>query len=495
MEPRTVPEPRRPKTLFDKLAYGFGSVAYGVKDNGFSYLLLLYYNQVIGMPASQVGLALLIVLVIDALVDPALGYASDNTRSRWGRRHPYMYAAAIPVAISYLALWNPPDNLSDAAQFWYLVVVASVVRVFISFNEIPSTSLVADLTEDYDQRTSFLSYRYFFGWWGGLTVHILAFSYFLRPTPEQPVGQLNQAGYQSYAVVASLLMLTAILVSALATHRHIPSFALPPPKRPMSLGRVARDMLETLNNRAFLVMAAAALFGYCSQGLVAAMITYFRTYFWELSGPQIGLISAGNFASALVALLLAPRVSKALGKKRGVITVSLLVILFSPLVYLARFAGIMPPNGSDALVAVLFCSSFISVVLSIISGILTTSMFADVVEDSQLRTGRRNDGVFFSANSFVAQCVAGVGLFLAGVILQFAAFPEGARPGEVPDEVLNKLMFTEISVVAGLQVLNLAFLFLYPITRAKHQANLDRLAAATLERSHVPYPETSASNV
>lgn len=489
------PAPRRPKTLFDKLAYGFGSVAYGVKDNGFSYLLLIYYNQVVGMPASQVGLALLIVLVIDALVDPALGYISDNTRSRWGRRHPYMYAAAIPAAVSYLALWNPPDGLSGQGLFLYLVVVASIVRVFISFNEIPSTSLVADLTDDYDQRTSFLSYRYFFGWWGGLVVNILAFSYFLRPTPEQPIGQLNQAGYQSYALVASLLMLIAILVSAVATHRHIPSFALPPPKRPMSLGRVAREMIETLNNRAFLVMTGAALFGYCSAGLIAAMVTYFRTYFWELSGPQIGLISASNFISAIAALFLAPRLSRMFGKKRGAIIVAAVVIVLSPITYLARFAGIMPPNGSDALVAVLFTTSFLSVTFSITSGILTASMFADVVEESELRTGRRNEGVFFSANSFVSQCVSGVGLFLAGVILQFAAFPEGARPGEVSDAVLYKLMFTEVAVVAGLQVLNLAMLTLYPITRARHQANLDRLAAAAPERSRVPTSEAGAPPV
>ena len=81
-----------------KLAYGFGAVAYGVKDNGFSFFLLLFYSQVIGLDARLVGIAITIALLFDGLIDPIIGYWSDNLRSKWGRRHPFMYASAIPVA-------------------------------------------------------------------------------------------------------------------------------------------------------------------------------------------------------------------------------------------------------------------------------------------------------------------------------------------------------------------------------------------------------------
>ena len=86
--------------LRTKLFYGFGSVAYGVKDQGFTTLLMLFYNQVVGMPAAWVGSAILVALVVDTMADPIVGQISDNLRSRWGRRHPFMYAAAIPAAIS-----------------------------------------------------------------------------------------------------------------------------------------------------------------------------------------------------------------------------------------------------------------------------------------------------------------------------------------------------------------------------------------------------------
>src|ERR1700748_3261115 len=114
-------------SLRTKLFYGFGSVAFGVKDNGFQTILLLFYNQVVHLPGVLVGLAVSIALMIDAFIDPVVGHFSDNLRTRWGRRHPLMYAAALPVAITYLLLWNPP-HWSASALFVYLIVVSILVR-------------------------------------------------------------------------------------------------------------------------------------------------------------------------------------------------------------------------------------------------------------------------------------------------------------------------------------------------------------------------------
>ena len=97
-------------TLSTKLYYGFGAVAYGAKSNGFNYLLLFFYSQVIGLRADLVSLGILIALIFDAVSDPIVGYLSDNTRSRLGRRHPFMYAAGVPVAIAYFFLWSPPEQ-------------------------------------------------------------------------------------------------------------------------------------------------------------------------------------------------------------------------------------------------------------------------------------------------------------------------------------------------------------------------------------------------
>ena len=200
--------------LSTKLAYGFGAVAFGVKNNGFDYFLLLFYSQVMGVDAPLVGLALLIALVFDAFSDPIVGYLSDNTHSRWGRRHPWMYASALPVAVCYFLLWDPPAGLTGNALFPYILVLAILIRVSITLFEVPSSALSAELTEDYDDRTSLFSYRYFFGWIGGTLMATVALAAFLVPTETITNGLLNKQGYGTYGVVASVVILISILVTS-----------------------------------------------------------------------------------------------------------------------------------------------------------------------------------------------------------------------------------------------------------------------------------------
>ena len=90
-----------------KFLYGFGSIAYGIKDNAFAYFLLFVYVQVFGLAPDLAGLAILIMLIFDAISDPLIGYISDNTKSRWGRRHPFMYGSIIPVSLTFFLIWDP----------------------------------------------------------------------------------------------------------------------------------------------------------------------------------------------------------------------------------------------------------------------------------------------------------------------------------------------------------------------------------------------------
>lgn len=257
---RRVQESEKEVPLSTRLYYGFGAVAYGVKQNGFAFFLLIYYNQVLGLREKLVGLAIMIALLFDAISDPIVGSLSDRFHSRWGRRHPFMYLSILPIAISYYFLWNPPVGLSSGQLFAYLVVLAVLVRLFITFFEIPNTSLVSELTDDYDNRTSLLSVRYFFGWWGGLSMSLIAYGLLLRPTSEYPDGVLNPEGYRTLGLVASCVMVLSILISSLGTHRNIPHLKQPPPQRPFGLVPLIREIKETLSNRSFLVLFASGIF-------------------------------------------------------------------------------------------------------------------------------------------------------------------------------------------------------------------------------------------
>jgi GPH family glycoside/pentoside/hexuronide:cation symporter len=442
--------------LFDKLAYGFGSIAFGVKDNGFSILLMLFYNQALGLSASSVGFAIMVALLVDAICDPLIGNWTDSFRSRLGRRHPFMYAAALPVSVSYFFLWHPPGGMSHPETFIYLITMSIFIRICISFYEIPSSALVVDLSRDYDERTSFLSYRYFFGWVGGLTMGIAAFSIFLRPSASDPSGQLNLAGYANYGLTASLIMFSAIVISSLGTQRHVASFAPPPEKRPFIFARSAREAWQTLANKPFGILALATFFSLAAIGIGGASLTYFRIYFWELSGDQISFLMVGNFASIGVALFFAPKFARRFGKKLAAITLGLMATFLSPAMYLGRLLDVVPANHTPQLYWMLFSLSFIDTILGMSSGIIGSSMLADVVEHAAARTGRHAAGLLFSANAFLLKAMSGIGVF-------------GSQT------VLHNFAWTTGGILLVLSLISVAFVSRFPITRAAHQENLRRL--------------------
>jgi len=459
-----------------KLFYGVGSVAYGVKDGGFGYFLLLYYNQVLGLPESWVGLGIMIALVLDAISNPVVGYISDNLHSRWGRRHPFMYASVVPVAIGYFFLWNPPAGLTQNGLFAYFLVTAVLVRICINLYEIPSASLVSELTDHYDERTSLLSYRFFFGWVGGLTMGAVSYAVFLQPDATHPVGVLNPAGYNAYGLAASVIMAGAILLSAIGTHAHIPTLKQPPPKQPFTVGRTVREVRETLSDRPFLVLLVGGVFSAMAAGLTASLNIYFNTFFWELSSDQITVLVVANFVSAAIALVTAPRLSARFGKKPAAIGVSVTAIALAPVPIVLRLLDLFPANGTPALLPTLLAINTVEVTLIIIASILVSAMVADVVEHSELTTGRRSEGVFFAVRTLVQEAVSGTGIFTSSLILGAIGFPSGAQPGEVAPGVIRTLGVVYVPALVLLYGVSVVFLAGYRISRASHERNLAELA-------------------
>ena len=459
-----------------KVAYGFGSVAFGVKSNGFDYFFLIFYSQVMGVSAYLVSLALMIALVVDALSDPLIGYLSDNTRSRWGRRHPFMYAAAIPASVAYYFVWNPPAGLERDALFPYIVTIAVLVRTLITVYEIPSSSLVAEMSDDYDERTSMLSYRYFFGWTGGTLMGAFATIFILVPTATISNGMFNVEGHGQVGTIASAVIFLAIMISALGTHKMIPELKPPPPARQMSIGLIYREVFETLASRSFLALFLAALFGAVASGVSTTLSFYFSTFFWGFSTEQIGLMSLSVVISAVMAFIISPVISKKLGKKRGAITIGLMAFTVAPAPIFLRLLGLMPENGDPALFPLVLSIIVVDVALIIAYQTLSSSMIADLVEEAEIKTQRRNEGVFFASVTFVRKVTQGIGAAVAGVLLTISQFPVGATPDQVPEPVLNTFGWLYVPTIFGLWMIMIACLSLYSVDRKKHEANLKTLA-------------------
>ncbi|MBL8774186.1 MAG: MFS transporter [Phenylobacterium sp.] len=468
-----------PPTIWTKLAYGFGSVAYGVKDNGFNYFLLLFYSQVIGVDARLVGLAITTALVLDALSDPIVGYWSDNFHSRFGRRHPFMYASAIPVAATYFLMWNPPQGWSDQALFVYLLVMAVLIRTFITFYETPSSALAPELTDDYDQRSSLLSFRFYFGWTGGNVMSVLMFMalFPMFVTATIPDGRFNREAYELYGIIASALIFLAIIVSAGGTHARIRHLKPPPPKRSMTLSTVFREIIETLVNRSFVSLFFAALLGAVATGLSAALAFYFSIYFWRFDPQQIGWVTISVFGSAIIGSVMAPYITRTLGKKRGAIIIGLVAFLGNPLPVTLKLIGVLPDDPGFNF-PIVVATTMIDTGLIICFQILSSSMLADLVEQAELRTGRRSEGLFFAASTFIRKAVQGVGVIAAGFVLTFAGFPAGASPDQVSDETLWRFGALYVPTILAIWLAMIAVMTTYKLSRDDHEENLRKLAQA-----------------
>lgn len=473
----------RPLPLKTKLYYSSGAVALGLKDNGFSYFLLLFYNQVVGLPPATVGLAIMIALMIDALFDPVIGQISDNWRSRWGRRHPFMYASAVPVALSYLLLWNPPLSWSHEALFFYLIGSAIIIRTFLALFEIPSTALAPELAPDYHERTHLLALRAAFNWYAALIMSMVTLRVLLYPTEEYPVAQLNPGGYSLYGVISACVMFTAIMISALGTHHRIPHLRLPPPKK-INASQALRQMFSAMANRALLPMLGAGIFNSMAYGLQVALSLYFNTYLWGFSSAQVSLFILAQFGSSALAISIATPLSRRLGKRNAAILCKILGpgLALTPLTL--RMLGVFPENDSPLLLPIMLSFHLFAVGFASVVVILHGSMSADAVEDHELRSGNRSEGVMAAANIFVAKTTSGIGIFASSSLLVLVDFPAGAVPGEVDADVIRNLVLIYLPLIVAIHACAIACIMRYHITSKSHAETVAQLSLRATPNAH-----------
>jgi Na+/melibiose symporter-like transporter len=456
--------------------YGVGSISNSVKARGLSGFLMIFYNQVMGLPPAWIGLGTALALIFDALIDPAVGQLSDSTRSRWGRRHPFMYAAAAPVAILFFLIWNPPSGLEPMALFAYMMVCLLSIRLFDTFFELPSSALVPELVEDYDKRTVLISIRVMCSVVGGLGMTIFAYQVAMRELPGGGGGVLAKDGYFSYAVAGALAIFTTILVSSVATHRFIPWLRLAPTGRRKASAQL-REIAITLRNRAFFTMVGSGSLVYLVAGITQGLTIYIGLFFWGFSQGQLASMAGLIAVAAMSGAAAAGPMSRLIGKKGAALLGYIVGAAAELTPYLLRLSGLMPENGDPAVFYIVAAGSFINMTAWGMTGVFLTAMIADVVEDNAVKTGRRAEGLLFAADSLFKKIASAGGPAVAGLILSAAHFPLGARKGKVDPQILQDLMMFYIPVLLAIYTASITLMAFYNISRESHAANLRTLEA------------------
>ncbi len=459
--------------MLTRLLFGAGSMSEGTKNTVFTVFLVFYFNQVLGLSGTLSGAAIFIALCFDALIDPVIGSLSDHTRSRLGRRHPWMYAAVIPMPVFFVFLFNPPEGLGQLGLFAWLTLFAMAVRAAMALYAIPSGAMVPELTSDYDERTSLMSYRFLFGFLGGLGASLLGYLVYFAHR-DGVDGRLVPDSYGAFSVACAVIMAVSILTCALGTHGLIPKMRRPPTEG-FSLAGLFREIRVLLANRSYRTVVIGLLFAAAAAGFNDVVGLYVSTFYWEFTSQEIASFVGAVALAVVIAAPAARPLSERLGKKRAALWLCTFAILFGPLPIFLRLLDWMPANREPLLFWLMFGHAAIVVAVVFAVSIIVASMITDVVDQHELDTGKRQEGLIVSAIAFTQKAASGVGGFVAGVALDVIAFPKGAIPGAVPPEKLTALGLAVGPGLLAFYFLLLFFLNRYEITRESHVAVLEEL--------------------
>lgn len=447
-------------SMRNRVAIGLGSATEGMRDESFATFLLFYYTQVLGLPGTLAGGAMFVALCVDALTDPLIGSFSDNLKSRFGRRHPFMVIAIIPVPIALCFVFAPPDFSNNLLLFLWLGAFTSFVRVSISVFSVPNVSLIAEATTDLAERTVLAGFRVFFIRTAAIATGLIGFLHFFSSQEGGVDGRLNAGAYEHFGVFCACLAFFSMVGCVGGTANLIPRLKSASLKGSRHRASFIGDVRNVWKNRPFRMLLIASACCYTALGALQALSLYINTYFWEFEPEQIAKIVVGILLGLVVAISSARPITERIGKRKAAMACITLLIPIAPMPILLRFVGALPPNGHEALLPIIAGFVCVQFILMSIITIVATSMFADEVDAGELQTGHRQEGLYMAAASFMEKMTIGGGTLVAGVLIEIINFPPGANPGEVSAVVVRNL-----GIVTGPGIVWLLLPALYFLSR------------------------------
>jgi len=473
---QTAPAAADRLPLRTKLAFGVGSAAEIIALYSVSSFALLFYNQVLGVQAHWIGVAISASLVLDGLTEPLIGSWSDRTRSRWGRRHPWMFAAPIPIALTLFAIFNPPADLEPMALAIWCGVSVSLMRQVMTFFHTPHLALGAELSPNYLERSKVMAYNSFFTWAGGASMTWIALTYFFPSTPEYPRGLLNPEPWTNFALTMSIAIVVVLFASAWFTRDRIPF--LPPlaaDTKPFSMAAFFGDIAMALRNTNYVWLLVGYFFLSMMIGLKEGLRLYTATFYWGLTSEQLRLFVFGSFVGYATAFIFAARMHGRFDKKATLIWGGVAYALTTAAPLTLGLMGVLSHDTPNLVPILLGFAALSYGSLSVIQ-IGAMSALADVADENELRFGVRQEGILYSTRALAAKIDQAVGSALAGFVLLLIAFPEKAQPGAVDAGVLHNLALWDGVIAAIPGLIAAACYGRYRITRASYEATRAALA-------------------
>ncbi|MDB2644064.1 MFS transporter [Luminiphilus sp.] len=452
--------------LPNRVLYSSGIVSHALKEAAVGVFILFYYKQVLGLSGTLTGLAIAISIIWDGISDPLIGAWSDRLRSRIGRRHPLMIAAVIPLSAGFIMLYGPPESvLSDQGQlFTWLLISMLLVRTALTFFMVPYLALGAEITDDYHERTQLVAIRTNLAWITGTLAAATALL-FLFNEENGVDGRFIINNYHFFGWVNGLLVILCSVICIAGTWQYIPQLAR---RTTHASGSMLRDIFIIFRNKNFssIVILDMAVGGIGSITATLLLVTY--TYFWQLDAVQTSLLFAGPILlAALVSTTFSGLLNRLLEKQQILrmtcALTSINLIWLTPL----KLFDLLPDN--NAVVFALICVNWaVHMTMTILRVITVHSLLADIVDEQELATGQRQEGIIFAVAFFSSKFMGAFGYVIAGPFLDLIGLQVGAQPGEVSSTVTWGLGLTMGPGLAIIMLLPVWMSFKVTMSHANH---------------------------
>ncbi|ACK66903.1 sugar (Glycoside-Pentoside-Hexuronide) transporter [Rippkaea orientalis PCC 8801] len=450
-------------TFKTKFFYGVGELSGSLPSNILIFFYLFFLTNIAGLNPGLAGIMMLLGKVWDAINDPVIGWLSDRTRSPWGRRYPWMLWGAIPLGITSFLFWVVPPTTNQWLLFAYYSIISFFFYLAFTAVLLPYSSLSAELTQDYDERTSLISFR------SGFSIGGSIFSLALAQVIFAVISNTLHK-YLIVGLICGLLASIMTFVSVWGTYQRYHQVQ----QHNQAISRSSslsffQEFRLTLANRPFLYVTGIYLCSWLSLQTIAATLPFFVVDCMKLSDTHFISMSITVQGTALLMMFFWSFLSRRVDKK----TIYLMGIPVTIIAILGLF--LLQPGQ----VILMYFLAFLAGIGIATAYIVPWSMLPDVVDLDELNTGDRREGIFFGVVVQLQKIGVAFALFLVGQILDFSGYirsAEGVKPIQ-PESALWAIRIIVGPIPIVILLLGLLCVYFYPITREVHQEILLKLAS------------------
>jgi len=439
--------PQRTKWL-----YGSGDFGFSLTNTILSVYFALFLTEVVGVMPAVAAFAIFIGSTWDYINDPIVGYITDHTRTRWGRRRPYLLFGALPFALSFVLLWWKPPFTNIPALALYYALAYAIFDTAASFVYMPFFALTPELTSDYDERTSLTSTRMVFSILGSLIAFTLPLALVVSFNPK------NLDRILAMGLIFGLVSALPLLVVFFGTR-----------ERKEFMNQEQSGFIESIKasvkNRPFVFGLLLFLFNGVTMAIIQVNLLYYVKYVVQRES-QADIIMATIFIVAMIALPLWAWISAHLNKRWAYIIG--IAFLAGVLMVLASLTPQTPMP--------------IIMMLCVLAGIGVSAMHVmpwaiipDAIEYGELQSGKRNEGMFYSLITLAQKVASSIAVPLALLVLQFSGYV--TTGGAQPESAITGIRIIAGPIPAFSLCLGILFTALFPLGRDDYRKINEQLEA------------------